>query len=461
VIAAVVGLLLAALLTAPVGAWAGPSVAGVPPASTKTTSVLRALVIRVYWSTPDTDSFADFTARFDGVDQWYQASSYGAQSVVSTIMPNELKIAGPSSPDCWADNAQSQAILTQAEAAAATAGYRPDDYDRTIVYFPRADCGPDQPGAWADQPGRTVWLNGFNQFGVVDYDVATIVHELGHTFGLSHSVQSNCTDPSTGQPIVFGPRADCGGSSGTEFPENWFDTMGNAGSPWSFSAPVKDKLGWLTGHKIAVHPGSTVTVKPLEVTSDADAAYLTTPTGRQYWFEFRQLIGVDATFLAPVTQGLLINVVDPTYDAGPMLLDMNPATADYIDATLNPGHSWTSPDGYVFSVRSVSAAGAVLHVTAALPAAPATAYVTTDRRAHTATLTWTAPTSALPITGYRVARDGRDAKGTGPWSRTVAGNVRAQTFRFLLPGRVYHLSVRAISAAGPGLPTVRRIVIHA
>ena len=84
---------------------------------------------------------------------------------------------------------------------------------------------------------------------------------------------------------------------------------------------------------------------------------------------------------------------------------------------------------------------------------------TTDRDARTATLRWSDPAldGDSPITGYRVRRNGDDTGGTGPWGTTVAPTVHALTFRYLLPGATYRLSVRALNADGPG-PSVARVV---
>jgi len=86
------------------------------------------------------------------------------------------------------------------------------------------------------------------------------------------------------------------------------------------------------------------------------------------------------------------------------------------------------------------------------PTAPTGVLVHRDDRARTATLTWTPPSSdgGSPITGYQVARDGTDTGGTGPWSTVLPATARIITFKYLLPWRSYHLSVRAINAIGTG-----------
>jgi hypothetical protein len=67
-----------------------------------------------------------------------------------------------------------------------------------------------------------------------------------------------------------------------------------------------------------------------------------------------------------------------------------------------------------------------------------------------AQISWLAPDSdgGSPVTGYEVARDGAVYGNPGPYSTVV--NAGAFTFRQLIPGRTYTLSVRAVTAAGPG-----------
>ncbi|AND17689.1 fibronectin type III domain-containing protein [Rathayibacter tritici] len=70
------------------------------------------------------------------------------------------------------------------------------------------------------------------------------------------------------------------------------------------------------------------------------------------------------------------------------------------------------------------------------------------------TITWTDPASdgGTDITGYRVARTGTDASGSGPWSTVVAADRRSQTFTNLRPNTSYTFAVQAINAVGSSLP---------
>lgn len=78
----------------------------------------------------------------------------------------------------------------------------------------------------------------------------------------------------------------------------------------------------------------------------------------------------------------------------------------------------------------------------------------TDRSVgnHSMTVFWTPPPTSAgsPVTGYRVARDGTDTDGKGPWSTVIASTARSFTMTLLTNGVTYSFSVAAISSAGQG-----------
>ena len=117
---------------------------------------------------------------------------------------------------------------------------------------------------------------------------------------------------------------------------------------------------------------------------------------------------------------------------------------------------------YNFSVRAINAKGESAPSSASVtvdpyvaPSSPTAVAAAVDSSLRTATLSWNTPVwPGYPaITGYRVARNGTDNSGAGPWSTVVAATKRSQTFSNLASGSSYTLSVTAINAGGESLPT--------
>lgn len=85
------------------------------------------------------------------------------------------------------------------------------------------------------------------------------------------------------------------------------------------------------------------------------------------------------------------------------------------------------------------------------PNAPASVAVTRSDSKHTAKLSWRAASSVsgFAVTGYIVERDGKRT--------TLPASARSYTWRSLKPGTKTKVSVRAVSAAGPGMAVSRAV----
>jgi predicted phage tail protein len=78
--------------------------------------------------------------------------------------------------------------------------------------------------------------------------------------------------------------------------------------------------------------------------------------------------------------------------------------------------------------------------------------VRTNQTTRAATLRWAAPRSkgGAKITGYRLTRNGKDARGRGPVTVTVRASRTSYTFKKLRKGSTYSVTVRAVNTVGAG-----------
>ena len=94
---------------------------------------------------------------------------------------------------------------------------------------------------------------------------------------------------------------------------------------------------------------------------------------------------------------------------------------------------------------------------ATAPGRPTRVAVRVDNTAKADTLSWAPPTTngGSVVTGYRVTRSGKDARGRGPVTVTLPATARAHTFKNLRTGTSYTLTVRALNAVGAGAAVTR------
>ena len=294
------------------------------------------------------------------------------------------------------------------------------------------------------------------------YRPSTVVQE---PLGEPVDVVAAADDSADAATLRWAPPASDGGSAVTGYVVSRDGTDAAGAGPATVTLPATARRHLFPG----LRPGSSYTLSVRAVTSAATGPAVGrsvvlqpdvpgTPTSVS-------AVGLDAQGAAEVAWA------PPATDGGSPVTGyrVHAARADAPDlptATAALGSDATSHlltglqpgTAYVVSVAAVNAVGTGARATVAVeletttPGAPAGASVTQDAAARTATLTWSPPPSdgGQPVTGYRVARDGVDANGTGAWSTTVAATAGSHTFRNLRPGDTYRLTVEALNVHGAG-----------
>ena len=316
----------------------------VPPRGT-----MKVLVMLAHWNVPD--HVTQESAReqmFTDSAAWFRDASYGKVDLTGDVTP-WMQIEGPRDGRCFADHLN---LMERAQQAAAILGYDAGDYDNTVLYFPNNGWQPGSDcnglAGWAYVGAQGAWINGY-------LDRRVTVHELGHNYGLQHSHSYLCSNVLSGT---------CG------FQEygDTFDAMGGSNYVGHFSASQKRLLGWLDGRLSDLSEGGSTTIAPMASDAAGTTAVRVAVSGnRTYWMEYRQPVDFDSPLPASATDGVLVHVTDPTIalDGGPNLIDVRPSDGvSTFSATLRPGSSWRSPEGYRFSVGTVTAAGATVTVDA-------------------------------------------------------------------------------------------------
>ncbi|MEO7937943.1 MAG: hypothetical protein ABIR55_04920, partial [Burkholderiaceae bacterium] len=250
-------------------------------------------------------------------------------------------------------------IAAEADKAATAAGVNLAAFSRLVYFFPQNACSAT--GYNAGQlavPSRT-WLKGNN------FTARDLAHEMGHSFGMSHSQGLDCDS------------AVVNGSCVVQTVYDPADTMGSGSMP-HFDAIQKELLGWLNASgQSSITPvtvNGTYSLAPYEATGTASkvlkvAKGIDSFSGQMsyYYVEYRQPIGFD-TGLASIgnlTSGVLIHVGGA--DQLSQLLDLTPGSQagfdDFQDAALTVGRNFTdSQSGVSITLVSANGSNAVLDV---------------------------------------------------------------------------------------------------
>ncbi len=225
-------------------ALSGPRVPAFDPAvpdraadatTSHTIGTKRVLVIRVDFSDFPGDPVSQTTAQNlldSAVKSMLEDMSYGQTTTITTVTSQLYRLSRTGASFASAND--NNGLHTEARNAAA-ANYTLADYDRIAVVFPRLTNAAGSRinyGGLANVGGTNLWINGSPNFSF-----ATVTHELGHTYGLSHGNLWRVSDgnpvSSNGRSIEYGDPFDLMGGAAVN------DTRHHFG-PWP-----KNKLGWL------------------------------------------------------------------------------------------------------------------------------------------------------------------------------------------------------------------------
>lgn len=214
---------------------------------------MRVLVIRATWGPSPSPN-----ETFAGVESFYRRASFGRFRMSLDLTPWLQAYTAPLCPDDPTSTSVFGTLGERAQSAAAAAGYDLSLYRRLVYIVPELTCPIGGLGV-----GREVFLA--QPGGALDY--LTLVHELGHTFGLPHANGSTC---------VRGCRV-------LEYGDP-ISPMGNGAT--DFTALEKLKLGWISSVR-RVEASGTYEVADIDEPSSAPQALVVPTAAGEYWIEHR------------------------------------------------------------------------------------------------------------------------------------------------------------------------------
>lgn len=405
-------------------ALAALALLGLPAgASGSTLGEQRVLLMLTTWG-PEPYAPAAIRAELDEAAAFMRSVSFGKTWIAGEVTP-WLHALG-ARPGC-----DTAAIAQAAQSAASAAGYDLARYTTLGIAMPHlAAC------LWGGAyfpPG--IWLNG-------RYDRQVIVHELGHTYGVSEEGSAWVCSPGCHAEPYLNP----------------FSVMGHGRS--DFGAWEKNAFGWLD--RIA-EPASRLTLGAIDRPSSGQQALRVVVAGDEYWFEYRPPAPVWAYDTGDSAPGVAVHagsngLGEPSRYPGRNLLLYDPVRRGR--PAVQGGETFTAPGAFALRVEGTGADSAELAFRWTDRARPGPPRILVARaRGGRLLVRWRRGAErGSGIAAHEVFVDGRRA-GRVPAVRSVAGLLVATDDRFSVrfrPGR-RRVSVVAVDRAGNRSRPARRI----
>jgi uncharacterized protein (TIGR03437 family) len=288
---------------------------------------------------------------FASAKAFYDQASYGQLSITWDVF-GPLKI--PMNHPC--DPTVAYKLVPSAAREAATESAIDLSIYKSIVLAGGGCPQSSLPWDSADIGGPYIYL-----YGDGSLTPQVLAHELGHNLGLYHANYLNC------QAVPYSS-----GGEGCETIEygDPIDVMGTRYH--DFSAPHKDKLGWI--QPVVVDQSGTYEIGPIEIRGSTPRALKIQSPGpdKPVYLEYRQPFGPDIPDADVWSEGLYQGAImhlggDPTE-----LLNLNAGTnAGSLPIlaggpSLLPGTTYTDPENR-FTIKTLSVSPASMKVQVTIP----------------------------------------------------------------------------------------------
>jgi len=237
---------------------------------------MKVLLINAMWSNTPANPWpiAQAQKMADFCRAWYLAGSYGKVSLDFSVSPF-IRLGFPDTSARMPVDAEGNAQLT-------ALGLSPHAFERQIYLTTRSAAVGSKGFCW----GTGMWVNCMNS----DYAQFAMIHEFGHSLGLSHPYQLQIGQQ-TGKTLSI-PSLDVttGGQLTAYYDKS--TSMGYEASMAQFSAPEKASMHWIVpeiyagGDKTYTLTASSAQGGTLYAVEIPMSAFRPS-SKRVYWIEYR------------------------------------------------------------------------------------------------------------------------------------------------------------------------------